>query len=87
MKKMKKMKKMENTQEKDMERLMSVRDVAELLKCSSHHVYMLKTYGKIPKPIKLGRILRWRRGVIEKWIEEGCPSQTKNSENFSRWKR
>ena len=30
--------------------------------------------GKVPPPIKLGGLTRWKRDDIELWIEWGCPS-------------
>ena len=54
--------------------LIDVRDVAALLKCSARHVYRLADAGKMPRPVKLGGLVRWNRAAIEKWISEGCPS-------------
>ena len=54
--------------------LMDVKAVAKLLDCSRGHVYRLSDSGKMPRPLKLGQLVRWRRVAIENWIEAGCPS-------------
>ena len=54
-------------------RLLDVHEVAELLGCSTRHVYRLSDAGKMPAPVKLGACVRWNRSAIESWIEEGCP--------------
>lgn len=28
--------------------------------------------GTLPPALKVGRLIRWRRSDIEKWIESGC---------------
>ncbi len=53
--------------------MLDVGDVAELLNCSSRHVYRLADAGKMPPPIKLGALVRWDKSVLAKWIADGCP--------------
>ena len=48
--------------------------MARLLKCSQRSVYRLTSMGRIPKPVRLGALVRWSRDSISRWIEEGCPS-------------
>ena len=56
--------------------LLDVRDVAALLgRCSIRHVHRLADAGKMPQPIKLGSLVRWRRAELDAWIAAGCPSQ------------
>jgi excisionase family DNA binding protein len=52
--------------------LLDVRAVARLLDCSSRHVYRLADAGKMPAPIKLGALVRWRRQDIDAWLAGGC---------------
>ena len=47
--------------------------VAALLSCSKRHVQRLRDGGKIPRPVKLGSLVRWPRAEIEQWIADGCP--------------
>ena len=47
---------------------------AEYLDCSTQHVRRLADSGKMPRPVRVGSLLRWRRTDIENWIAAGCPS-------------
>ena len=59
--------------------LLDVSAVAELLACSSQHVRRLADAGRMPRPLKLGALLRWRRSTgdpmtgLEDWVTAGCP--------------
>ena len=53
--------------------LLDVEAVAGLLSCSTRHVYRLADAGRMPRPVKLGALVRWRCSEIEVWIAEGCP--------------
>lgn len=55
-------------------RLLSVGDVAEKLNCSPRHVRRLADRGAMPRPVRVGRLVRWRSADIEQWIVEGCPA-------------
>lgn len=54
--------------------LLNVGQVAELLGCSVRHTYRMADAGRMPRPIKLGALVRWPRAAIESWIAAGCPS-------------
>lgn len=54
--------------------LIDVKEVAALCGCSTRHVRRLADAGKMPSPIKLGALLRWRRDAVESWIHNGCPA-------------
>ena len=54
--------------------LLDVQDVAALLKVSPRTVYRLADSGKMPRPYKLGSLVRWRRTAVDAWIAEGCKS-------------
>ncbi len=54
--------------------LLDVQQVAALLRCSERHVYRLADSAQMPRPLKLGALVRWRRDEIERWVFEGCPS-------------
>ncbi|MCK4373890.1 MAG: helix-turn-helix domain-containing protein [Candidatus Brocadiae bacterium] len=53
--------------------LLGVEGVAEMLQCSPHTVRRLANSGRMPRPVKLGRLARWRRSELEEWIAHGCP--------------
>jgi excisionase family DNA binding protein len=48
--------------------------LARLLKCSTRTIYRLCDAGRMPRPIKLGALVRWPRALISEWIATGCPS-------------
>jgi excisionase family DNA binding protein len=52
--------------------LLDVKAVAAQLGCSTRHAYRLADAGKMPRPIKLGALVKWRRDEIEAWIAGGC---------------
>ena len=54
--------------------LIDVGKVAMLCGCSRRHIRRLSDCGRMPSPLRLGSILRWRRDEIMKWIRAGCPS-------------
>jgi len=54
--------------------LLSVKDVAHKLGTSTRFVWGLRDAGKLPAPIKLGRLCKWRLSDIEEWIAQGCPT-------------
>ena len=56
--------------------LLDVKDVALLLGgCSTRHVYRLADAGLMPRPVRLGHLVRWRRAELKSWIDAGCPGQ------------
>jgi len=55
-------------------KLIDVQGVAELLTCSKRHVNRLSDAGKMPRPVRLGGLIRWNAGAIEDWIAAGCPA-------------
>lgn len=54
--------------------MMSVDDVAMEIGCCSRSVRRWADSGRMPRPIKLGSLVRWPRVVIEQWIQDGCPN-------------
>jgi excisionase family DNA binding protein len=53
--------------------LLDVRAAAALLGCSPRHVYRLADAGRMPPPVRLGALVRWRRADLDVWLAEGCP--------------
>lgn len=59
--------------------LLDICAIAEMLRCSPRHVRRMADAGMMPRPVRIGRLLRWRRttgdpmtGIVE-WITAGCP--------------
>lgn len=55
--------------------LLNVRDVAARVRVSVRQVWKLASSGRIPKPVRLGRSVRWRAAELQAWIEAGCPAR------------
>jgi excisionase family DNA binding protein len=55
--------------------MLTTDELAELLQVSRRCVERWDAAGKVPGKVRLpGRLIRWRREVIEKWLAEGCPA-------------
>lgn len=53
--------------------LITVKQVAALLSVSERHIHRMRDLGRIPPPIRVGRLLRWDRSKLDAWIDAGCP--------------
>ena len=53
-------------------KLFDVQAVATMLGCSTRHVYRLSDAGRMPAPVKLGALVRWKAAAIQEWIDGGC---------------
>lgn len=54
------------------QKLINAAHVAERLGCSQRHVWRMRDAGKMPAPITLGRMVRWRDTEVSEWISGGC---------------
>ena len=59
---------------RDQAALLDVHGLADLLACSPRHVNRLADAGRVPRPVRLGALVRWPRAVVEDWVARGCPS-------------
>jgi len=57
-----------------MRRMLTVQELATILRCSPKTVYRLADAGKMPAPCRLGTLVRWSNSAIEAWVAAGCPS-------------
>lgn len=53
--------------------LLTAAAVAKRLGVSKATVWRLRDSGRLPQPVKVGSLTRWRAAELEHWIEEGCP--------------
>jgi excisionase family DNA binding protein len=58
----------------DLPLLLTKAELADLLRCSGRTLYRQLQAGELPPPVRIGRLLRWRRPDIEQWIDAGCPA-------------
>jgi len=55
--------------------LLSANDLAKLLGLSLRSIRNLDSAGKLPRPLRVGGSVRWRRAEIFSWIDSGCPNR------------
>ena len=55
--------------------LLSSNDLARMLSVSVRHVWQLRDAGELPAPIRLGKLIRWRKAAIERWLAESETSR------------
>ena len=68
----------EVTTERSLPELLTLGDLAELLRLNRRTIQRMASGGKLPKPIRLSaRCTRWRREEIVEWLESGCPARGK----------
>lgn len=48
-------------------------DTANLLGISLRHLRALDASGRLPRPIRLGRAVRWNLAELRAWLDAGCP--------------
>jgi excisionase family DNA binding protein len=53
----------------------SAEKVAELLGVSKRHVAALSASGRLPRPVRLGRSVRWNLDELRDWLAAGAPSR------------
>ena len=52
-----------------MDSLLKIEDIAKLIGVSEKSCYDKYKKGFLPYPIRIGRLLRWRREDIETWLQ------------------
>jgi len=55
-------------------KLVDANAIAKMLGVSARMVWRLRDSGRIPKPVIIGRLVRWRSEAIDEWIQAGCPA-------------
>ncbi|MBM4087241.1 MAG: helix-turn-helix domain-containing protein, partial [Planctomycetes bacterium] len=66
--------------------LVSAKELAAMLGCSEAHLWRLHSSGRLPAPVKLGRLTRWPLVEIEDWIAHKCPPRAKWDATRQGWK-
>jgi excisionase family DNA binding protein len=54
--------------------LCSAAEACRLLGIGKSLFYALKSSGRLPAPVRLGRAVRWNRETLIAWCNAGCPS-------------
>ncbi len=55
----------------------SAEEAAKLLGISKRHFASLHAQGRIPRPINLGRSVRWSLPELRDWIDAGAPERSR----------
>jgi excisionase family DNA binding protein len=55
--------------------LLPAAEAAKLLSISERHFYKLHSSGRVPRPIRFGRAVRWRADELREWVAAGAPSR------------
>lgn len=50
-------------------------ELADRLGVSLRHLRRMDSSGKIPRPVRFGKCIRWRLSEIESWLESGAPDR------------
>ena len=64
--------------------LLTVKDLAQRLSLAERTVWRHADSGKIPRPVKIGASVRWKRTEIEKWLDAGCPCMRRSTGRVGR---
>jgi predicted DNA-binding transcriptional regulator AlpA len=64
----------------DMGLLIDSRKAAKLLNVSERKLWEMWNSGQMPKPARIGRVVRWGYEELRAWVAAGCPRQ-------EEWKR
>lgn len=55
--------------------LVDVKALARMCSTSVRSVWRLKSGGKLPRSVCVGRSVRWNVETVRKWIDLGCPDR------------
>ena len=57
--------------------LWRVRDLAAALSTSERGIWKMISSGRLPREavVRVGRSVRIRREIVERWIASGCPTE------------
>ncbi len=55
--------------------LASAKTLAQIIGLSLRTIRRMDAAGEIPRPIRRGRVVRWRLAEIRSWVEAGCPDR------------
>src|SRR5207248_1850922 len=59
-------------------------ELAALLKCSLKHVQRLTTAGTVPGVIRFGRLVRYSREAVDRWLAAGEPDDARRPDRPGR---
>lgn len=54
-------------------KLITISELADLLRISERSVWRLVSSGQMLKPLRIGGSVRWRLADVHRWLQDGCP--------------
>jgi len=54
----------------------SARELSAMLGVFLRQIWRLNSTGKLPKPVRLGGSVKWRRDEIIAWLSQNCPARS-----------
>jgi excisionase family DNA binding protein len=57
--------------------LLDTRETARLLGISERTVFTMEAEKRMPKALRLGKVVRWSYDELKEWIAKGCPAREK----------
>jgi len=52
-------------------------EVANLLGISTRHLWSLNSSGRLPRPVRFGRAVRWPIDELRAWLAAGAPERSR----------
>jgi predicted DNA-binding transcriptional regulator AlpA len=56
---------------------LAANDVAKMLGISERHLWALNSSGRLPRPLRLGRAVRWPVEELRAWLAAGAPERSR----------
>lgn len=54
-------------------------DLAALLNVSKRQVWRMEADGRLPAAVRMGKLTRWPRRTVDRWLSENCPKQRRTA--------
>ncbi|MFO0941532.1 MAG: helix-turn-helix domain-containing protein [Pirellulales bacterium] len=55
--------------------LLTIQELAAVLKISQRSIWRLVSNGQLVKPIRIGGSVRWRVQDVKEWVDNGCDAE------------
>ncbi len=52
-------------------------DVAKMRGISERHLWALNSSGRLPRPVRFGRAVRWPVAELKAWLAAGAPERSR----------
>ena len=66
-------------------KLLTVAQVAKILRCGESTLREQDKKGLVPKPVKFGGSIRWNVDELDAWLKHRCPNRVEWERNRDKW--